>query len=325
MPATADHPYLVRKGVKAFPGVMLGAWPQRQKEGCLLIPLRTADGLLASVQAIFPSKPADGRDKDFLKGGSTQGAHFVIGDLLASDTVIIAEGYATAATLHEATGHAAVMALDAGNLRPVAEILKKLHPAKKFIIAADNDRGTEGNPGITKATAAAKAIKAALAIPSFDSPLEDDDATGTDFNDLAALRGLDAVRAALQGAAVKAVKAEKQTAQPRENPYRGTDPQPTAVGPDGLLVNPRTGRSLIKHNAAAERLYNLDFAQRLLFDPVELEWREYQPAKGIFKTRSALAIEQAVYRAVNRHCGGLGFDTAYILSLIHISEPTRPY
>ena len=64
-----------------------------------------------NVQAIFPSKPADGRDKDFLKGGSTQGAHFVIGDLLASDTVIIAEGYATAATLHEATGHAAVMAL----------------------------------------------------------------------------------------------------------------------------------------------------------------------------------------------------------------------
>ncbi len=198
-PAGDDHPYLAKKGVPAYPGVMIGAWPQRQKENCLLIPLRTADGQLATVQAIFPEKGANGRDKDFLKGGSTKGAHFVLGDLHSADTILIAEGYATAATLFEATGYTAVMAVDAGNVRPVAEILKKLHPKKRFIIAADNDRFTEGNPGVKAATAAAKAIKGIVAIPSFNSPLEDDVA-GTDFNDLAALFGLERVREQVESA-----------------------------------------------------------------------------------------------------------------------------
>ena len=195
-----QHPYLLRKAVKAYAGVKVGAWPQRQTDQCLLVPLRTADGLLATVQAIFPIKSTAGRDKDFLKGGSTKGAFFVIGDLVNADTVIIAEGYATAATLFEATGYAAVMAIDAGNLRPVAEILKKLHPKKRFIIAADNDRKDDGtNPGVKAATAAAKAVKGIVAIPSFNSPLEDDVA-GTDFNDLAALFGLERVKEQIEGA-----------------------------------------------------------------------------------------------------------------------------
>lgn len=206
-PATADHPYLARKGVPAYPGVMLGAWSQRQCDQCLLIPLRTADGQLATVQAIFPAKPDNGRDKDFLKGGSTKGAFFAIGAIQIADTVILAEGYATAATLHEATGYAAVMAMDSGNLKPVAEVLKKRHPAKRFIVAADNDRHTDGNPGVKAATAAAKAIKAALAIPAFA-----DGEAGTDFNDLAALHGLEAVRAAIEQAGTS-VKAERPQAE----------------------------------------------------------------------------------------------------------------
>ena len=187
-PATDDHPYLKRKGVKAYPGVKAGPWPQRQRENCLLIPLRTAGGQLATVQAIFPDKPSDGRDKDFLRGGAKQGAHFVIGDPAAAPVIAIAEGYATAATLHEATGYAAVMAVDAGNLRPVAEAIRAIHPGKRILIAADNDRHTEGNPGLSKATAAAQAITAELAIPEFA-----EGEAGTDFNDLALLRGADAV------------------------------------------------------------------------------------------------------------------------------------
>lgn len=206
-PATDDHPYLLRKNVKAAPGVLIGAWPQRQIDQCLLIPLRSADGQLATVQAIFPAKPETGRDKDFLKGGTTKGAFFTIGDLHSADTVIIAEGYATAASLFEATGYPTIMALDSGNLRPVAEILKKLYPAKRFIIAGDNDRFTEGNPGVTKATAAAKAIKAALAIPEFA-----DSETGTDFNDLAALHGLEVVKTAMDRAGTVA-KAERPQAE----------------------------------------------------------------------------------------------------------------
>jgi|APTNR8051073442_1049403.scaffolds.fasta_scaffold05494_2 putative DNA primase/helicase len=187
---------------------MIGGWSQTERDQCLLIPLRTADGLLATVQAIYPVKPANGRDKDFLKGGAKKGAHFVMGDLPSADTVIIAEGYATAASLFEATGYPSIMAIDSGNLKPVAEILKKLHPAKRFIIAGDNDAKDDGtNPGVKAATAAAKAIKAALAIPQFA-----DGEAGTDFNDLAALHGLDAVRVAIDGAG-QPIKAERPQAE----------------------------------------------------------------------------------------------------------------
>ena len=178
-PATDDHPYLQRKRVQAHPGVRVGHWPQRKVDNALLIPLRTAAGKLASVQAIFSERRGD-RDKDFLKGGAKADAYFVIGDLDASETILIAEGYATAATLHEVTGHAAVVAMDAGNLAAVAQAIRVLHPDKSIIMCADNDRHTTGNPGLTKATAAAKSIKAALAVPEFA-----DGEDGSDFNDLA--------------------------------------------------------------------------------------------------------------------------------------------
>ena len=204
-PATDDHPYLKRKQVRAYPGIMVGAWPQRRANDCLLIPLRTAAGKLASVQAIFSEKRGD-RDKDFLKGGAKTGAFFVLGDPAHADVIYIAEGLATAATLHEVTGHAAIMACDAGNLRPVAEAVHALYPGKRIVIAADNDRATQGNPGLTKATAAAKAIKADLAVPEFA-----EGEAGSDFNDLAALRGIEAVREAL-------LKAGKPTAAKAEKP-----------------------------------------------------------------------------------------------------------
>ena len=204
-PATDDHPYLKRKQVRAYPGIMVGAWPQRRANDCLLIPLRTAAGKLASVQAIFSEKRGD-RDKDFLKGGAKTGAFFVLGDPAHADVIYIAEGLATAATLHEVTGHAAIMACDAGNMRPVAEAVHALYPGKRIVIAADNDRATQGNPGLTKATAAAKAIKADLAVPEFA-----EGEAGSDFNDLAALRGIEAVREAL-------LKAGKPTAAKAEKP-----------------------------------------------------------------------------------------------------------
>ena len=212
-PATDDHPYLQRKAVKAYPGVMVGSWPQRKADNCLLIPLRTASGKLASVQAIFPSKikiRGEDRDKDFLFGGQKAGAFFALGDPANADTIYIAEGYATAASVLDAAdgeeSWCAIMACDAGNLRPVAEAVHALYPGKRIVIAADNDRATQGNPGLTKATAAAKAIKADLAVPEFA-----EGEAGSDFNDLAALRGIEAVREAL-------LKAGKPTAAKAEKP-----------------------------------------------------------------------------------------------------------
>lgn len=80
-------------------------------------------------------------------------------------------------------------------------------------------------------------------------------------------------------------------------------------GPDGLLVD---GKSLLKHNEAAALLFKKEFGGRLFYDPIQLDWFEYQPDAGIFNKRPGLAIEKAVYQAINRHRGTLGFDTSYV-------------
>ena len=95
------------------------------------------------------------------------------------DRILIAKGYATAASLHEATDDATVVAFDAGNLKPVAESIRNEYPDVEIIVCADNDDKTPGNPGVTKAKEAAFAIKGKCAVPGISG----------DFNDLATSRG----------------------------------------------------------------------------------------------------------------------------------------
>jgi putative DNA primase/helicase len=147
------HPYLSRKGVKAF-GI-------RQHQGCLVIPLRDTQGAIHSLQFIG----AEG-NKRFLKGGAISGHYHPIGQ--HSGTLCIAEGYATAATIHQATRHAVAVAFNAGNLRSVALALRGKFPDAKIILCADNDRFTPGNPGVTKAREAAIAVGGYLTVPRFD-------------------------------------------------------------------------------------------------------------------------------------------------------------
>jgi putative DNA primase/helicase len=151
-PATNDHPYLVRKGVRAY-----GVQALREK---LVIPLRDAAGLLWSLQFIGP----DG-SKRFLTGGKKRGCYFAIGRV--SDVLCVCEGYATAASVFESTGHATAVAFDAGNLGPVALALRSKFPGVTIVIAADNDSGTPGNPGVTHALEAARAVNGRVAVPSF--------------------------------------------------------------------------------------------------------------------------------------------------------------
>ena len=66
-----------------------------------------------------------------------------------------------------------VVAFDAGNLMPVALAFRKKYPDMDIIICADNDTETEGNPGLTKAKEAAKAINARLAVPPISGDFND--------------------------------------------------------------------------------------------------------------------------------------------------------
>ena len=84
--------------------------------------------------------------------------------------LLIAEGFATAASLHEATGRPAAVAFDAGNLAHVVKALRKKYPAALIVLAGDDDRDTEArtgsNPGRLKATAAARSVQGLAVFPS---------------------------------------------------------------------------------------------------------------------------------------------------------------
>ena len=124
--------------------------------------------------------------------------------------LLVAEGYATAASLHQATSYPVATAFDVGNLVHVAKALRKMYPLALLVLCGDDDAQTfartGNNPGRDKATAAARAVRG-LAV--FPAPLPAD---GSDFNDLHHAAGLDAVREIVQ-AAIDTHQTSQQAAQ----------------------------------------------------------------------------------------------------------------
>jgi len=143
-PAAEDHPYLVKKGIKPH-GL-------HQYKGALVVPVYSVGGELVGLQFIN----SDG-SKKFLTGTQKKGSFAMIGNK-SEKVLCLAEGASTAVTLHEATGHPVAVCFDAGNLQAVAEQLREKYPETKLLLCADNDRFTDGNPGLTKATQAAEAV-----------------------------------------------------------------------------------------------------------------------------------------------------------------------
>lgn len=135
---------------------------QRWYRGTLAIPLRDIDGKLWSLQVIN-----DCGTKLFPKYGRKSGCFHVIGDHTTEDVLLVAEGYATAATLHAATKRPVVVAFDAGNMAAVVPAVRERYPDKRLLICADDDANTKGNPGVTKAKAVAAQVGALVAVPDF--------------------------------------------------------------------------------------------------------------------------------------------------------------
>ena len=200
------HGYLVKKGIQAH-GVKL-IETAAARAHCvklshslfgplLVIPMRNAAGELRSLQFIT----ADGTKRP-ITGGEKQGCHYLIDKLYPAGVtsrvnttdntiLIVCEGFATGASIHEATGQPVAVAFDSGNLEPVAKSLRKLYPDAALIVAADDDHQTEGNPGRMEATGAAKAVGGIVVFPMFPADRPD---KATDFNDLHQLAGLNAVK-----------------------------------------------------------------------------------------------------------------------------------
>jgi phage/plasmid primase-like uncharacterized protein len=131
--ASAEHPYLRRKGIRPHGARVTG-------DGRLMVPLYDADGSLSSLQYI---DTAGG--KLYHPGAQTGGKFWMLGMLDEPGTLYIAEGFATAATICEATGRPVVIAYSASNLVPVLGSLRKLHGlTQDIVIVADNDASGVG-------------------------------------------------------------------------------------------------------------------------------------------------------------------------------------
>ncbi|MFA7587286.1 MAG: toprim domain-containing protein, partial [Novosphingobium sp.] len=156
VPAPSTHPYLQAKAIEPHDLLI-------DSEGRLVIGLRDIDGTLHTVQRI----DAQG-NKRFLAGGAKADHFAVIGDW-GEDTahLLVSEGWATGASIHEAIGEPVIVAFDAGNLQRVTRVLRQRHPAIDITIVADNDDkpGRTDNPGVAAATQAARDNDARLAIP----------------------------------------------------------------------------------------------------------------------------------------------------------------
>lgn len=158
-PASATHPYLRKKNVQSF-GL-------RFNSNALVIPLQDPTGKIWSLQFIN----SDG-SKRFLSGGKTKGCFHAIGDWLSSNTLYIAEGYATAATIHAISDKPVLVAFNAGNLDPVIGSIMPYCRDKLVVIAADNDCWGDTNTGRNKAEAAARKYGCYITTPIFDENLQ---------------------------------------------------------------------------------------------------------------------------------------------------------
>ena len=189
--------YLERKGVRAH-----GLRFSPSGNGTLAVPMMDGAGKVWGLQLIRGKTRATGKlEKEYWPRGLAKQGHYHLIGPIPKDLVLLAEGYATAATIHQATGLPVVVAFDAGNLQPVAESISKTYRRAKILVCADDDYLTEGNPGVKAAENAALAVGGKVAVPVF---ADREGKKITDFNDLAAREGEAVVRAQIEAALLAA-------------------------------------------------------------------------------------------------------------------------
>jgi putative DNA primase/helicase len=208
---TEPTPYLKAKGIQIHSGVYTD-----ETNNLTCIPATDTEGTIWTVQYI-----ADDGTKRFAKNSRKEGCFHVLGglDKLAdAPVIVIAEGYATAATIKEATELPAVVsAFDSGNLKSVTKALHEKYPHIPMMIAADDDKHLELtkdiNPGKEKAMEAAKAVSGLIILPTF-APNEQSENPRkfSDFNDMArhSRLGLDGVKRQFKSKIEKFVKKHHQ-------------------------------------------------------------------------------------------------------------------
>lgn len=140
--AGEDHPYLKRKGIRTH-----GA--RITTDGRLVVPLYDADGTLSTLQYIDHEG-----GKLYHPGGQTGGKFWMLGTMDEPGRIYIAEGFATAATIHQTTNRPVVIAYSASNLVPVTGTMRELYgPTQDIVIVADHDKSGVGQRYAEQASA----------------------------------------------------------------------------------------------------------------------------------------------------------------------------
>jgi phage/plasmid primase-like uncharacterized protein len=230
--ASREHPFLQERDVEPF-GL-------HQEQDSLYIPMRNIEGEIRNLQIV--NEQGDSR---FLLGGEREGLfHLITGPEqneaglysplmfsentlpgigkqdLAQGEIVLAQNYASGASLHMATGKPVAVAFTPENLLPVAQALRQEFPQAAITICANNNQyertdGTVQNRGVMEAERAAAAVGGKLVVPEFTDT--EKSRSLVDFNDLHASRGLDEVKRQADGPALekaqeaKAEKSRKKT------------------------------------------------------------------------------------------------------------------
>ncbi|EEH7184119.1 DNA primase [Salmonella enterica subsp. enterica] len=185
-PATGNA-YLTCKGVPDLECLTLTVMHKTGgvtfRTGDVVVPLYDDTGVLVNLQLIN----ADGL-KRTLKGGQVKGAcHIIEGKKQAGKRLWIAEGYATALTVHHLTGETVMVALSSVNLLSLASLARHKYLACQIVLAADRDLNGDGQ---SKAAAAADACEGIVALPPVFG----------DWNDAFMQKGEEATRKAIYDA-----------------------------------------------------------------------------------------------------------------------------
>jgi phage/plasmid primase-like uncharacterized protein len=220
-PPREENAYLARKGVEAF-GVKFNG-------DKLVIPARDADGKLWSLQNISSE---EGGLKLFEKNGRKTGNFHLIGDPKPGQPILVAEGYATGASLHQASGRVVAVAFDSGNIDPVVAALKKRYPESALFVMGDDDHRQKVNVGFEKALGAAQKHQVGVAFPAFEVK------HGlSDFNDLHAAQGLAAVKAQVEAVVGMTMEQSRSVAQAKRSAVQ------TVEGPSIATPQADVGRA----------------------------------------------------------------------------------
>jgi len=227
------------------------------KRGAAMVPMLDVLGQVCGLQFILDSQKhkddikKHGRNKHYWPPGLSKNGHFHLIGGVPVDVILITEGYATGATLYEATGLPVVVAFDANNLLPVGEAITKHYRNIKIIFCADDDAFSKckicgksvnvndsaicphcselhkkKNTGVETASLAAMQLGGYHVKPRFSDEAarfehySKNKGKLTDFNDLHLMDGLHTVRTQIE-AAIESFGFRRNVAKNAGNDKRG--------------------------------------------------------------------------------------------------------